>query len=211
MMESLVKAIKAVVDKDKHGSFMDQSIGSTLIEEKNHDKKEGEKERLDIEGKEFAKEEKMVRDPIAIDDESEQSQAFSFNADDALHAPLSEDDKMHGKDGFLIENDFMSEAFAESKPEDEFSCGSLSDDSTEAKDAIALRQKIAKLERQNQANIQRLHELECADEKKSIKLRDNEKLMMKHEQENEELKKELVMKKKFVFRMRQIDHLGFVV
>ena len=49
--------------------------------------------------------------------------------------------------------------------------------------------------------MQRLCKLECKDEKKSQMLIEKDKLMTKYKHENEELKKELIVKKKFVFNM----------
>ena len=44
-------------------------------------------------------------------------------------------------------------------------------------------------------HIQRMHELECEDESKSLKLIEKEKMIMKCKKENEELKKEIEFKK----------------
>ena len=75
------------------------------------------------------------------------------------------------------------------------------DDYEKDVDVIELHGKIAKSQYQNEVNIQRLHELECEDEKKSRTLLEKDALMMKYKKENEELKKELIVKKKFVFNM----------
>ena len=73
---------------------------------------------------------------------------------------------------------------------------SLSNDNVkEIKDVLVLQQTIDKLRYQNEVNIQRMHELECEDESKSLKLIEKEKMIMKCKKENEELKKEIEFKK----------------
>ena len=143
--------------------------------------------------------EEVLEEEIMDEEDEEKAALGTESCDESEELGVDSDEESVAE---FAEEEEVSEVIAESKSEDEFLCNSLSEDySTEVKDATALHQKIDKLEYQNQVNIQRLYELECADEKKSVKLRDNEKWMMKYEQENEELKKELEMKKKFVFRM----------
>ena len=75
------------------------------------------------------------------------------------------------------------------------------DDSANTKNILVLQEKIAKLQCQNKVNIQQLYELEYKGEKKTKLFIEKEKMMIKFKHENEELKKELIVKKKFVFNM----------
>ena len=95
---------------------------------------------------------------------------------------------------------------SEQESEDGFLHDMADDDSEKAMNVIELHGKIARLQYQNVVNIQRLHELECDDEKKSRKLLEKDALMMKYKKENEELKKELAAKKKFVFNMQSNEN-----
>ena len=77
----------------------------------------------------------------------------------------------------------------------------LDDDSVSSEEVIKLYEKIESLQYQNEINIQRLCTLELEDKKKQKELNDKEKMIKTHELENQELKKEMAAKKKFLFRM----------
>ena len=65
-----------------------------------------------------------------------------------------------------------------------------------AEEFFILHDKINSLKYQNEINIQSVFTLELEDEKMWKELFKKEKILKKYEQENEELKKELAMKKK---------------
>ena len=77
---------------------------------------------------------------------------------------------------------------------------SFLDDSLPLDNVLQLHDRIETLQHQNKTSIQQLCELECEEEKKSRMLIECERKMKKCQNENEELKKELKVKKKFAFK-----------
>ena len=88
--------------------------------------------------------------------------------------------------------------------DEDFEDGILDDDSVSAEEVTMLHEKIDSLQHQNEVNTHRLHTLELDDERMRKELHDKEKLIKKYELENQELKRELAVKKKFVFSMQQL-------
>ena len=78
----------------------------------------------------------------------------------------------------------------------------LSEEEDESKETFEkLRKRLESLQYQNEVSIQRLHELESAEEHLRREIMKKDEMHETKKKENDELKKELAVKKKFVFKM----------
>ena len=77
----------------------------------------------------------------------------------------------------------------------------MDNDSLLMENILEFHDRIKASQYQNKINVQRLHALECADEKTRKETSEREKIVKKCHLENKEWKKELKTKKKFLFNM----------
>ena len=158
-------------------------------------------------------EERKTYDSISIDDassssdEDSKSTVYSFNTEDTLHMPLSED-KYEKTDNAGEENLSNKEMSKEENVQEGRSC-SLQQRKVENNKDNETNEKLDEYQRtietlkyQNALNLSRLEEHVTKEEewmRKKKEYGDIENAVAAHKQENEELREELKLKKKFAF------------
>ena len=180
--------------KDVSADDLDREIKKYAGEEEKEGPKKSKENNRKMGSKEKKKEEEIaatikVKDVVSEDE--------SFEEDD-------EDDSENDSMGLNKEERMICDSIHidEESSEDSVSHGSLpEEDSAKNTNMLVLHEKIARLQHQNQVNIQRLCELDCKDEEKSKIIVEKDKSIRQCRQEIEDLKKELAVKKKFVFKM----------
>ena len=149
----------------------------------------------------LAREERIVCEKINIDEASEYSEDCSFMTDDALHVPLSEDEhEINDEDGSISKNDSV---FNQEKKTAEMDEIDKRDNTKE--ELLECCKTIEALRYQNALNLSRLEEYVTKEEEWMKKLNEHvdiEDKIVAYKQEAEELRKELKVKKKFVFSMQ---------
>ena len=101
-------------------------------------------------------------------------------------------------------SDDSSNAEEELVEDEDFEDDNLDNDSVSVEKVIMLYEKIESSQYQNEIDIEQLRALELEAEKNWTELHEKEEMLKTCKLENQELKKEIAVKKKFVFRMQQL-------